>query len=116
MRLRQIKLFCWNFWGINNPQKFYSSFRKNDHDGKYHSENISVFKTLDKFSSVPILAQPQPKTWQAGTKRSAVTASTCRKTERSPSILRIFWQFHAITALRFVHACHNEKMEVLHHY
>jgi hypothetical protein len=23
-------------------------------------------------------------------------------------IIRIFWQFHAVTALRFVLACHNE--------
>jgi hypothetical protein len=31
-------------------------------------------------------------------------------------IIRIFWQFHVITALRFVPACHNEKMKTLHHY
>jgi hypothetical protein len=24
-------------------------------------------------------------------------------------IIRIFWQFNAVTALRFVPACHNEK-------
>ncbi|MDR2706211.1 MAG: hypothetical protein LBC02_10570 [Planctomycetaceae bacterium] len=35
--------------------------------------------------------------WQAGTKRSAVTASTCRKTSVH---IRMFWQFHAVTALR----------------
>ncbi|MDR2705026.1 MAG: hypothetical protein LBC02_04525 [Planctomycetaceae bacterium] len=31
-------------------------------------------------------------------------------------IIRIFWQFHAVTALRFVPACHNEKMKMLHYY
>jgi hypothetical protein len=30
-------------------------------------------------------------------------------------IIRIFWQFHAVTALRFVTASHNEKIKVLHH-
>jgi hypothetical protein len=48
-----------------------------------------------------------------------VTASTCRKTWRSPSssdIIRIFGQFHAVTALRFVPACHvydkkNKKLK-----
>jgi hypothetical protein len=25
-------------------------------------------------------------------------------------IIRMFRQFHAVTALRFVHACHNEKL------
>jgi hypothetical protein len=30
--------------------------------------------------------------------------------------IRMFWQFHAVTALRFVPACHNEKMKDIHHY
>jgi hypothetical protein len=29
-------------------------------------------------------------------------------------ILRIFGQFHAVTALRYVPACHDKKMNVLH--
>jgi hypothetical protein len=27
----------------------------------------------------------------------------------------VFWQVEAVTVLRFVPACHNEKMKVLHH-
>jgi hypothetical protein len=31
-------------------------------------------------------------------------------------IVPMFWQFYAVTALRFVPACHDEKMKVLQHY
>jgi hypothetical protein len=53
--------------------------------------------------------------WQAGTKRSASDRMELPKHLDDEGERLVFRQVEAVTALRFVPACHHEKMKVLHH-
>ncbi|MDR2706542.1 MAG: hypothetical protein LBC02_12245 [Planctomycetaceae bacterium] len=64
-----------------------------------HSTTIDLITLFNIFYNYSVA-------WQAGTKRSAVTAWNCQQILMMKGERHVFRQVEAVTTLRFVHACH----------